>query len=207
MTQITEIRFTDSYIRIDLDTGETLKMSPEIYTMYSLSKDMMIDSPLYHQLKEESDRWQCRQKALNYLAMRSHSAQEMRTYLYKKGFSKDIIDEILTGLKDAGYIDDYDFAVRFINSKKKSKIIGENALKRDLYKKGINRDIIKKAFKATDAGSVDLNDLYDLALKKLQSLENKKNKTAKLIYFLQQKGFLENQVRSVIDRLKNEGYI
>ncbi|MBN2041732.1 MAG: RecX family transcriptional regulator [Spirochaetes bacterium] len=207
MAQITEIRYTDSYIRIDLDTGETFKMSPEVYSMYSVSREQVLDTALYQQLKEESDRWQCRQKALNYLAMRSHSAQEMKTYLYKKGFSKDIIDEILAGLKDAGYIDDYDFAVRFINSKIKSRVVGENLLKRDLYKKGVSREIINKAIKATEAGNTDINDIYDLALKKLCSLENRKNKTAKLVYFLQQKGFSESRVRQIIDRLKNEEHI
>lgn len=207
MTQIIDIKFSESYIRIDLDTGETLRMSPEIYSIYSLSREMMIDSPLYHQLKEESERWQCKQKALNYLAVRSRSTQEMRTYLYKKGFSKDIIDEIVTGLKDNGYIDDYDFAVRFINTKRRSKIIGENSLKRDLYKKGLNREIIKKALKATETGNPNIKDIYELALKKVIALENKKNKQVKLIYFLNQKGFQENQIRSVIDKLKNEGYI
>jgi regulatory protein len=207
MVQITNIKYSDNYFKINLDTGESLSLTPELYNIYDLHKGKEIDSELYLQLKEESLRLNCRQKALKYLAIRSHSYREMRVYLTKKGFPGDIIDEILKSFKDQGYIDDYDFAVRYINSKKRSKIVGVNVLKRDLFKKGVNKDIIKKAVRKTGADKTDPDEIYSLAVKKIKSLENKKNKLSKLVYFLKQKGFIDDQVRLVIDRLGEDGYI
>ncbi len=207
MVQIINIKYSDNYIKIELDTGESLSLTLEVYNMYSLQKGKTIDSELYLQLKDESLKLNCKLKALNYLAIRSRSYREMRIYLTKKGFPGDIIDEILKRFKSEGYIDDYDFAVRFINSRKKSKIIGENALKRDLFKKGVSRDIIKKAIRETGADKIDPDEVYGLAVKKIKSLENKKNKLSKLLYFLRQKGFMEDQVRLIIDRLSEDGYI
>jgi regulatory protein len=204
MPQITNIKYTDAFIKVDLDTGESLKLTPEIFSMYSLSSGKILDSTLYQQLKEESVRFLCKEKALNYLATRSRSYLEMQTYLRKKDFPKNIIQEILNGLRDKGYINDFDYAIRFINYKKKAKVVGTNSLKRDLFKKGINRDLIKKAIKETGADSVDPDEIFELALKKFKRLENKKNKIAKLIYFLQQRGFEESVIRSVLDRVKIE---
>ncbi len=204
MASILNIKYTDNFIKVDLDTGESLKLSPEIFSMYSLAGGKILEDTLYQQLKEESVRFACREKALNYLAIRSRSYLEMQTYLRKKDFPKNIIQEILNGLRDRGYIDDYEYALRFINFKKKAKVVGANSLKRDLFKKGINRDLIKKAIKESGSDTVDADEIYELALKKFKRLENKKNRTAKLIYFLKQRGFEEAAIRSALDRLKIE---
>jgi regulatory protein len=205
MPQILNIKYNDSFIKVELDTGESLMLPFNVFSLYPISAGKIVDSLLYQQLKVESARFTCRQKALNYLAVRSRSEQEVRNHLLKKGFQKDIINEILAGVKDNGYLNDYDYALRYISSKKKSKVIGQNVLKRDLYKKGIDKNIIKKAIKETGADITDPDEIYGLALKKMKSLENKKNKVAKLIFFLKQKGFSEDAIRSVVDRIGNEG--
>jgi regulatory protein len=206
MPQILNIKYNDSFIKVELDTGESLMLPFNVFSLYPISAGKIVDSLLYQQLKEESDRFACKQKALNYLAVRSRSEQEVRNYLFKKGFQKDIINEILIGIKDNGYLDDYDFALRYISSKKRAKVIGQNALKRDLFKKGIDKNIIRKAIKETGADITDPDEIFELALKKLKSLENKKNRIAKLIYFLKQKGFNEDAIRSVVHRIGNEGH-
>ncbi len=206
MPQILNIKYNDSSIKAELDTGESLILPPEVFSMYSISAGKIVDSLLYQQLKEESARFTCKLQALNFLAVRSRSEQEVRNYLIKKGFSKDIINEILTAIKDRGYINDYDYAVRYISSKKKSKVIGQNLLKRDLYRKGIDKNLIRKAIKETGADLTDPEEIYKLALKKMKNLENKKNKISKLIFFLRQKGFEEESIRSVIDRFSDEEF-
>lgn len=204
MIEIISIKYSDNFIITELNTGESFKLTPEIFNMYSLSKGKIIENSLYQQLKEESIKINCRHKALNYLAIRSRSYHEIQNYLIKKEFSKNIIKEILDALQDNGYINDYDYAVRYINNRKKAKVVGRNILKSDLYKKGINKDIIRKAIKESGAEDTDHDAVFELAVKKLKTLENKKNKIPKIIYFLKQKGFTEDEVRKAIKRLKNE---
>ncbi len=205
MPEILNIKYSDTFIKVDIDTGESLMLPVEVFNMYSISAGKILDSLLYQQLKEESTRFTCKQQALNYLAMRSRSEQEVRNYLLKKGFSKDIINEIMIGIKDSGYLDDYDYALRYISNKKRSKVIGQNLLKRDLYKKGINKNLIRKALKETGADLTNPDEIYELALRKMKSLENKKNKIAKLIFFLKSKGFEDDAIRAVVDRIGNIG--
>jgi len=205
MIEITDIRYVDPHFTIVLSTGEKFLLLPELYSKYGISKGKIIDSEEYEHLKEESARLGCRQKAMSYLAVRARSGLEMRTYLIKKGFNKNIVEEVVYWLKEKGYINDHDFALSFINNRKKSRLIGRNALKRDLFKKGVAREIIKAVIRETEADIVNPDDIYELALKKYNSLGNKKNKLLKVIYFLKQKGFEEEQVRNTVDRLKKDG--
>jgi regulatory protein len=202
MIEVVNIKYSDSFIRVDLDNGEILSLPHEIFSLYSISKGKIIDNILHQQLKEESARFNCKQKALNYLATRSRSNQEMKNYLIKKNFPTNIIDEILIKLKESGYINDFDYAVRFIANKKRSKTVGRNLLKKDLFGKGINREIIDRAIKDTESEKSDPEEIYELALKKLKSIEGKKNQMQKIAYSLRQKGFDEDEIRTAIGKLK-----
>jgi regulatory protein len=204
MIEVTEIRYIDPHFAIGLSTGEKLMLLPELYSKYGISKGKIIDSEEYEHLKEESSRLICRHKAMNYLAVRARSGLEMRTYLIKKGFNKNIVEDAVCWLKEKEYLNDHDFALSFINSRKKSRLMGRNALKRDLFKKGIAREIINTALKETETDKTDPDDIYRLALKKYNSLGNKKNKLLKVIYFLKQKGFEEDEVRNAVNRLDKE---
>lgn len=201
MFQITDINYKDDYIKVNIDTGDVFDLPGDILTMYPLSAGKIIDREEYLQLKEESERYNCSRKALNYLSIRSRSSFEMNNYLTKKGFSKDTVREIIEKLKDRNYINDYDYAMSFIDHKKKGKPAGKNLLKSGLIKKGISGEIIKKAINESGINKADPDVLYGIARKKLESLENKKNRIPKLIYFLKQRGFDHDEIRAVIKRL------
>lgn len=206
MVEVIDIKYKDYFVRIGLNTGESMNLDYDIFNIYNLEKGKIVDSVEYQQLKDEADRFACRQKALDYLSIRSCSSLEMENYLFRKDFSKDIIREVVKSLKESGYINDYNFAMTYINSKKKGKLIGENLLKKQLYKKGIRREIVKRAIAESGFCSVNLDELYRLALEKLKMLGDRRNKMSKLIFFLKQRGFRGDEVRSAIDYLKKEGY-
>lgn len=193
-------------IKLDLNTGESINLSYNLFDLYRLERGKVLDLIEYQQLKKESDKINCKRKALTYLSIRARSSLEMEKYLSKKEFLGDVIREVIGELKKSDYINDYNYAVMYINSKNNRKIVGENLLKRDLYKKGVSREIVRKSLKKCDVGSVDFDKVYAIAIKKLQNLGNKKNKMSKLVYFLKYRGFNDNTIHVIIDRLKNEGF-
>ena len=143
MFKVLDIRYKDGFISINFDTGESLNLYPDIFNMYTLEKGKLVDHIEYQQLKEESDRFNCKKKAIGYLSIRSRTCHELETYLYNKGFSKDIVKEVIAGLEESGYIDDYNYAVNYIHYKKGRSAVGENLLRRELYKKGVSRAVRK----------------------------------------------------------------
>ncbi len=206
MFEIVSLEYKSDHVTITLDTGESIKFPFDLYKLYKLETGKKLDRTEYLQLKEESERFECNRKAVNYLSIRSRSSREMENYLIKKGFSKDIIINILKELRDTGYLNDLDFAKRYITSKKKRKTIGKNLLRKELLGKGVSRDTINRALKETSFDHDDITEIYTLATKKLTSLEKKTNKKSKLIYFLHQRGFDNDVIYTVIEQLENDGF-
>ena len=119
MFEITSIEYKGHDVIVNINTGESIRFPYDISTLYKLERGKVIDHTEYQQLKDESNRYECNKKALSFLSIRNRSYREIENYLFKKGFSKDIIKSVLNKLRENGYIDDLDFAKKFINYKRK----------------------------------------------------------------------------------------
>lgn len=205
MIAINELTYVDTHIRVTLSTGERLKLPFEAARIYGIERGKSIDRMEYCQLKEESERFSCRQRAMAYLAMRSRSSRELEAFLHKKGFSGELIGQTILDCRDAGYIDDYDFALRYIRSRASRRVVGARLLKSELSKKGISRELVKKALEEAASSLADGDALHRLAVQRLGRLKGRKNRTAKLVFFLRQRGFNGEDIRAAVDRLRREG--
>ncbi|MCP4137970.1 MAG: RecX family transcriptional regulator [bacterium] len=204
MTTITKMNYMETKVRVEFDNGERFDLPFEIVSRFRLSTGTEINEETYTRLFEEWTRFRCKRKALDYLAIRNRSTSEMKLALKKKKFPSDMIDETVEELVTAGYINDMDFALRFVKSKIKSKSIGENLLRKELFQKGLSREIIDQALEEGGARDIDFERLYETAQKKYKSSEGKKNRMQKLSYFLYQRGFKSETVNQILKRLKSE---
>ncbi|MBP7734692.1 MAG: regulatory protein RecX [Spirochaetes bacterium] len=204
MITISKIRHGNDCVTLELDNGELLKIPLAVTGLYGLETGRSIDATEYAQLSVESQRYRCKAMALNYLAICPRSALEMERYLGKKKFDRDIIREIVNAITRAGYIDDADYAARYIENKLRKKLVGKQLLARELQKKGISRQIINHALKETETIHTDPEALYAIAQKKYAAVKDKKNSIAKLSYFLHSRGFDTEMVRTVTERILKE---
>jgi len=125
-----------------------------------------------------------------YLSFRMHSRAELLLKLQKKEVPYSIIREALDWCEENGYIDDLDFARRYIkdavNIKKrgKSRIIGE------LYAKKIRKEIMEQAFAEIEE-ELDFDGALAHAFEaKARNLNlNERKDRDKLIAHLARKGF------------------
>jgi regulatory protein len=203
MITILKTKTADEFIAVELDCGETLTIPRQAAGLYGLAAGQTMDRAAYEQLKAESQRYRCRMTALDYLAICPRSLAEMERQLVKKGFDHDLVTEITSGLVEAGYIDDADYATRYITNRLGKKLVGKHLLARELQKRGVHRDIIRQALKESAALLDTFDDVYAAALKKYATLKDKKNGLAKLAYFLQGRGFDGEMIASVIEKLRS----
>lgn len=82
------------------------------------------------------------QKTLEYVLRAPKTEQQVKQWLFKKRKEGEFlpIDEIINRLKDLGYINDADYAVRFAEAK--STKYGMKTIKAKLMIKGISREYI-----------------------------------------------------------------
>ena len=92
-------------------------------------------------------------KSIKYLSKSKKSTFEVKEYLRKKNLYNDpfddyTIEECIKLLKEYNYINDYDYAVSFLNTYKNNK--GPNYIKEKLVNKRIHQDIINEVMKMLD---------------------------------------------------------
>lgn len=204
MIVVIKTKPASEFVAVELDSGETLKVPYPAAGLYRLEAGQELEQTEYSQLKAESQRYRCKKTALDYLAICPRSLLEMERHLGKKGFDHDLVKEITTGLSKAGYIDDADYAARYIGNRLGKKLVGRQLLASELQKRGVRRDIIRQALKESAALQDSFDDVYAAALKKWQTLKDKKNGLAKLAYFLRGRGFDGEMITSVMEKLRSE---
>ena len=105
------------------------------------------------------------ERSLKYLLSRPRSEKQLREYLDKKGYDQEEIDETLSRLKDANYINDKRFAEGFVRARAQGKLHGFYRLRRDLLQRGVDEKTVEWAL-AEVFDYVDTNELLDMAVEK-----------------------------------------
>jgi len=141
-------------------------------------------------------------RALSFLSYRPRSRFELERYLGKKMASQNpcvqpIIKKIIAKLERKNLLNESEFARWWINQRLKFRPKGKLVLKSELIKKGVDRQIIKQALDKIDEEQI-LKDFYQKKLKKKKLLLADKQK---LINYLKRRGFLWENIRSLIDDL------
>lgn len=138
------------------------------------------------------------------LALKDRSAEELKQRLIKKGYDNDIIDGIMSKLKEYGYIDDNKLAEKLLKVAIREKFYGKKMIKAFLLSKGIDESIISK-MQLSDEDFKESATKF--VLKKQKSLEglSKNDRNKKLIKALQCRGHDYETISKVLS-LKGEYY-
>jgi regulatory protein len=149
-------------------------------------------------------------KLYGLFSVRQRSEKEVRDYLKRISFKRELkgdekLSEIVTErlietLKEKGMINDEEFAKAWVDSRRRSKKKGMQAIKVELMKKGISREIINDKLQMINED--DEKSLAQEALEKkvrvwrnLDGMEFKK----KGIEFLIRKGFEYETAKEVVE--------
>jgi len=154
----------------------------------------------------EDEKEKGKKYVLRLLNRRCYSRYEIINKLKIKGFSKNVIPDIIFWLEKKEYIDDELFATMWAQSRMKNKPIGRYRLNQELKIKGIDQEIINKILDKI------YNDVDELTL--ARNLINKKITSSKLknisvnpdrIYnFLLRRGFSREISKNIYDELKSK---
>jgi regulatory protein len=180
-------------VTITLDNGERLYLAYDVFLKNGLKKNDEISESRFSILTAENQKFHLKQRAFRYLGRRLHSAYELKLKLRQKGYSLELIDQVIDELINSNYINDYEFALLFTEENIKNKFWGRKKLEAELFKKGINRSIVSLVTGEKFSAGDELNQALELGRKKIKSLssrgiESGKIKT-KLISFLLTKGY------------------
>jgi len=137
-------------------------------------------------------------KTLRLISARPRSEKEIIDYLKRKKTDPKLIDEVVDKLKSLGQLDDYAFAVWWVEQRVTFRPKGKIALLMELRQKGVEREIGEKII----AEKVDELPLARRAVeRKLKIYKNfpPLEFRQKITGFLARRGFSWGTVKEVID--------
>jgi regulatory protein len=144
--------------------------------------------------QNESDMGKWFDKTLNLLSFRLRSEWELRDYLKRKKAEPEIIDAILNKLSIKGYVNDQQFAERWVENRRLLKPTSKRKLIMELRQKHIASDIVDRVLQEdeTDERAV-LREIVD---KKRHRYPDQ----MKFMQYLARQGYNYDDIKNVLSQ-------
>lgn len=132
------------------------------------------------------------ERAIKLLAARARSVAELRELLLQgRGVTATVVEEVVTRLREYGYLDDERFAFGYASSKLRQRPLGRQRLKRDLVMKKVQNAVVDETLDSVFA-EVSEEELIDRAIEKRTRVRGRpKNRV---------------QAKSLFDHLLRQGF-
>ncbi len=150
---------------------------------FSLKVGKQITDAEKETILEALDQTKCQEYANALVCKKMYTEKELYHKLNTKGFSQDVIQNVIARLKEYKYVDDYEYTKMYIQETQEK--YGVYKIKQKLYQKGIEKSLIDEL--TTDLENS--NTAYSLLRAKLRGNRPQREAYQKYIRFLLQKGF------------------
>ena len=134
-------------------------------------------------------------RSLNLISHRPRSEWELRDYLKRKDYDEDVIAQTLEKLHERGYVNDLDFAQRWVATRRLLKPTSKRRLSQELRQKRISDDVITQVLEADETDERDV--LKELVEKKRR--QTKYQDDLKLMQYLARQGFDYGQIKDALN--------
>lgn len=204
MITVTEIsRYKGETMRVVIDNGTRtadIYLNRDIVAQGGIQKGMTVTSAQLRSLMAENERRRARERALFLLESREHSYKELYDKLcksYKEETAASVCDELL----DRGLVDDMRFAESLTRSLTNRKY-GMMRIRQELFRRGIDRDIIGIVTAEADASAAD--DALMTLIRQKYASKLASGETDKVRNALARRGYTYSQIKEAIDSFAEE---
>jgi regulatory protein len=146
-------------------------------------------------------RSRAREDAYRLLSYRSRSEKEISDRLQRRGYEPDVIAETVERLRASGFLDDDQFALRWVESRGKTR--GRAALAFELRQKGVDGETAARALSEAQPVETERDAARLAAVKKVgeRPADRSREARARLAAYLMRRGFKWDSVRPVLAEL------
>jgi regulatory protein len=170
-----------------LENKKVFSISRDLFNKYNLKERKEISIKEYQKIMKEL----ILSAAYYYLARKDYTKKELSDKLIKRYGEKELVMQIVNFLEIKNFINDYEFAKRYIENSKE----GIKKIELKLYYKGISKEIIQEFLKNKNQDEDILNNWLKLSNKDFQ----------KKVMSLLRKGFKYSDIKRVISNQEKIG--
>ena len=194
---ISNIIFDKKKFIISFNNDEEIKISEDTLVNFGLYKGQEVEEEFVENLKFEDEKTEALLLSYKFL-QRNKTKKQLVDHLYKNKIQREIIDTILPILEEKKYLNDEDYARRYLNDSLNIKKYGKNKTRYMLMSKGIERNVIDKVMENYDYELEYMNALA-LVEKRISKDESDPKKIYSAKNYLQGRGFEFEIINFTVD--------
>lgn len=136
-------------IHISVDGEYSFTVDEAYFLSMGIYNGKEVDSEELSEIKETVNVRRAYNYAVSLLARRDHSEKELMTKLHQKGYDEGA-EVAVEKLRNGGYVSDERFARLYSRELQTLKKYGKKRIEQELFRKGIDRDIIREVLEETE---------------------------------------------------------
>ena len=193
-------KIKEDLYRVLLDNGEIIDIYEDVILANNLLYKSEINQELLDKINIENNYQLAYNISVKYIMVRLRSINEIKVYLTKKGYSKDVIDKVIEKLIKNKLLDDEIFTKAYINDKLNFTNVGKYKLINELTTKmKVDNSVV---YNVLESYEEVWNDRIDKLINKyLKSNKKYSGNTLKnkLYIYLVNLGYDKDKVISVLN--------
>jgi regulatory protein len=205
--QVTALRPTKrdpDRIAVDIDGSFAFALPTALVADERIDVGDMLEGDRVSALLAAEQASRATEAALVFLGYRPRSEKEVRDRLRRGGFEQDAIEHAIARLHEWRYLDDADFARRWVENRTAHRPRGKRLLQQELRHKGIDGEIARDAI--DDAALDETSAAEALARRRLPSYAGDEPAAIRrrLGAYLARRGYGYDVIRIALDRALGE---
>lgn len=191
-------------VSVFIDGVFAIGIHRDVADAFGLHKDQALDEALLADLMARNLVHKATATALNFLAYRPRSEGEIRRKLQQGKYPEATVEQVIAKLRDWHYVDDEDFARRWIENRSAHRPRGSRLLAQELKAKGIQPEIMAGAL--DEAELDEAADALALARQRSRQLHDLDPavRDRRLTGFLGRRGYGFDVIRTTLETLRQE---
>lgn len=172
---------------------------------FHIAEDQELSQEIYEKIRTEVILKRAKLRAMHLLNDMWRTEAQLREKLTRNEYPVDIVEAAISYVKSFGYINDYEYARSFIESRKERK--SRREIYMQLVGKGVSRELIDEAFEESYEREDSTEAIRRLLEKKHYDRENTTlEEKKKIMAYLVRKGFGYDDIRKTMQIYECEMY-
>ncbi|MCO5224149.1 MAG: recombination regulator RecX [Thermomicrobiales bacterium] len=188
-------------LNISIDGVFAFGIHVDIAANHYLRVGQVLTADMLQILLDEDEIKKATLAALNLIAYRPRASGELTRKLREKGYRSEAADAAVARMQELGYLNDADFADRWIENRQEHRPRSRRMLQQELREKGIDAETIAEVM---DEAEIDeFSDALTLAQKKAAGMTalDVETRQRRISGFLSRRGYGFDVIRRVLEEI------
>lgn len=191
---------TKTKFKVELDEQFAFVLYKGELKRFGIREASEVSEELYQKILKEVILKRAKLRAMHLLTDMARTESGLREKLKQGMYPENIIEEAIMYVRSFGYLNDYNYAENYIESRKNSK--SRREIYAALLQKGVSSEQIENAFEACYSEEEEQKAIQKLIEKRRVDISSATEEELHKLYgYLARKGFHYDDIRKVIEKI------